>query len=317
MLCDRPRMTSPAPEPSLDTRRPFTRADAVAAGVAPHLLRGSRFRRLFRGVYVADSVPDTTDLRAQAALRLHPPVAFASHTTAATLHALPVPHDPTTHVSVFDKVDRVQRAGIRAHLSTKGVSVVEVRGTRVSSAIDTFVDLAGVLSLVDLVVLGDAMVRLKLVTVAELVAHCAGSRHRHTRAARRAAAFVRAEVDSPMESRLRMLLVLAGLPEPVVNHTLRDEFGQVIRRFDLSYPALRLIVEYDGRQHAKDTRQWRHDLERREEFDNDGWKLVVVTSEGIYEQPERTVERVAVALRERGVRVRTRSDQWRPHFPGR
>jgi hypothetical protein len=30
-------------------------------------------------------------------------------------------------------------------------------------------------------------------------------------------------VDSPMESRLCMLLVLAGLPEPFVNHALRDE----------------------------------------------------------------------------------------------
>jgi len=41
-----------------------------------------------------------------------------------------------------------------------------------------------------------------------------------------------------METRLRMLLVvLAGLPEPVVDFRVRDSAGTVIRRFDLSYPA--------------------------------------------------------------------------------
>jgi hypothetical protein len=33
-----------------------------------------------------------------------------------------------------------------------------------------------------------------------------------------------------------------------LRHRIRDEHGEVLRRFDLSYPALRLIVEYDGRQ---------------------------------------------------------------------
>ena len=37
----------------LDTRRPFTRADALAAGISPKMLRGSRFRHIFRGVSVA------------------------------------------------------------------------------------------------------------------------------------------------------------------------------------------------------------------------------------------------------------------------
>lgn len=47
-------------EPEFDTRRPFTRADAIAAGVKPGLFRGSRFRRLFRGVYIDSGVPVTT-----------------------------------------------------------------------------------------------------------------------------------------------------------------------------------------------------------------------------------------------------------------
>ena len=50
-------MTVPAVPTSFDTSRPFTRADALAAGISATMLRGSRFRRLFRGVYISADVP--------------------------------------------------------------------------------------------------------------------------------------------------------------------------------------------------------------------------------------------------------------------
>jgi hypothetical protein len=59
-----------------------------------------------------------------------------------------------------------------------------------------------------------------------------------------------------MESRLRMLLVLAGLPEPTVNHIVRDDRGNWVRRFDLAYPDLRIAIEYDGRHHIERQEQW-------------------------------------------------------------
>ena len=89
---------------------------------------------------------------------------------------------------------------------------------------------------------------------------------------RRAAAYVRAEVDSPMETRLRMLLVLAGLPEPSINVKIRAVDGEVLRRYDLSFPTVRVIVEYDGRQHIERVEAWESDLERREAIDGDGWR---------------------------------------------
>lgn len=79
-----------------------------------------------------------------------------------------------------------------------------------------------------------------------------------------------------MESRLRLLIVLAGLPEPKVDHKFYDEHGRVRRRLDLRYLVIRLIVEYDGRQHAGSLEHWGEDLERREEFDDDGWRILVV-----------------------------------------
>ena len=94
-------------------------------------------------------------------------------------------------------------------------------------------------------------------------------------AARYAVRYVRENVDSPMESRLRMLLVLAGLPEPTINLILRNADGSWRRRFDMCFPDLKLIIEYDGRQHAGNTRQWQGDLRRREERDALGWRIVV------------------------------------------
>jgi very-short-patch-repair endonuclease len=138
---------------------------------------------------------------------------------------------------------------------------------------------------------------------------------RYAGAARDAAAYVRANVDSPMESRLRMLIVLAELPEPEVNRTVRYPDGTM--KLDLSYPGVRLAVEYDGRQHLGDVEQWERDPVRRDDLEHHGWRVLVVTARGIYREPGRTVTRIWRALRDRGFpRLRRAQDGWRPHFPG-
>ncbi len=119
-----------------------------------------------------------------------------------------------------------------------------------------------------------------------------------------------------METRLRLLLVLAGLPEPVVDVAIRDEGGRVVYRLDLGYPQVRVAVEYDGRQHAENTAQWRWDVRRREELESDGWRLVVVLAGDVYREPARTLARVVAALGERGMRVGVRGTQWQRYFPG-
>lgn len=181
-----------------------------------------------------------------------------------------------------------------------------------------FVEMAGLLGLVDLVVLGDAMVRRGLVVPEALVGFCASLAHPSAAASRRAAAYVRRDVDSPMETRLRMLLVLAGLPEPEVNLKIRDVDGDVLRKYDLSYPAARVAVEYNGKVHVLTPEAWEADLERRGAIDDDGWRLLPVISSGVFSTPEQTLRRVHRVLRARGlpgVPLRL-SDEWRAHFPG-
>jgi len=165
---------------------------------------------------------------------------------------------------------------------------------------------------------GDHLVRQGHTTVEKLVSFCATSAHPGAAAARIAVGYVRRDVDSPMETRLRMLIVLAGLPEPAVNRTIRDVYGQPVRRYDLSYEASKTIVEYDGRQHVERVAQWEKDLERREAIDDDAWRILVVISSGIFEHPERTLAKIHRLLQQRGEPgvPRRLSDAWRPHFPG-
>ena len=301
----------PAP---LDVRRPFTRADAIAAGISLAVLRGPSFQSIFRNAYVHASVADQPLIRVQAALVIHPPGAFACHASAARVYDVPLPALPDEHVTVFAAKDRRRRDGIRNHVAPVDRTVLTVRGIPVSTPEDMFVELAEILPLVDLVVVGDALVRRKLTTPEALVAHCAAAGP----AAQRAAALVRDKVDSPMETRLRLLIVFAGLPEPEINLKIYRRDGSVLYRFDLSYPRFKILVEYDGRQHRDDLDQWDADTARQDWFDRNGWMRVGVFSRGIYRRPDQTIARVASALRGRGAKVPSRlSDDWRPHFPVR
>jgi very-short-patch-repair endonuclease len=87
-----------------------------------------------------------------------------------------------------------------------------------------------------------------------------------------------------------------------VNFIMRHLDGSWRMRFDLCYPALKLIIEYDGRQHARDSAHWQRDLKRREELDALGWRLIVVTAADLYDAPEQVLARVQTALIERGAR---------------
>lgn len=306
------------PEP-LDRRRPFTRAEALAAGLTDRMLDGPRFRRVFTGVHVGAGVPLSPRVRAEAALRLHPPSAFLSHLSAARILGLPVPSATSEHVTVSHADHRRRNKDVRCHVSQDPRDIVLVGGLRVSSPARVFIELATVLGLVDLVAVGDQLVAHGHLSANGLRVFCANRSLAGVKAARRAAAYVRAGVDSPMESRLRMLLVLAGLPEPVVNAVVRADDGAPLRRYDLSYPGAKVAVEYDGRHHVERVDQWERDLDRREAIDDSSWRLLVVTARDIYSRPEDTVRRVHRLLLARGMpgTPAVLSEGWRLHFDTR
>jgi hypothetical protein len=311
-------MTSRTAPARFDPRTPFGRADARAAGIGEHLLRTPAYQRLFHDTYLCASVSVTTEIRAAADISRTGPGAYASHHTAAELWGIPVPVDGLVHVTTARLEGRNRRRGVLTHqpLTVHGGTTVR-HGVRLSTPDQVFCELAAVgIGLVDLVVAGDAMVKTGRATPESLRRAVDGMSGAGVRLARRALSYVRKGVDSPMESRLRMLLVLAGFPEPEVNVILRELSGDWSRRFDMCYRALKLIIEYDGEQHG-DLDQRDSDIHRREELERLGYTLVAVTSRGIYRDPGRTLRRVADALREAGGHAPGRwRPEWRQHFPG-
>ncbi len=306
--------TPPPPPRPIRPGAPFTRLDFEASDLTTWELR-SAHRALFRGVYVSRETDVSLGLLGEAALLATGPDCYLSHHTAARLLGGVVPDDPDVHVT-YRRV-RAQCSGIFAHRAKREQRIITFRGLRMTSAEQTFLDMAHVLSLVDLVVLGDSLVKAKRTTPSALVRVADEISGPYSRLARRAAALVRTGVDSPMESRLRLLIVLAGLPEPKVDHRVHDKDGRLLYRYDLSYLEWRLVIEYDGRQHADDETQWFADIDRDEQLDDWNIRKLVIVARDIFRTPARTLQRITKAMRGQGMDVPPLSDEWRRHFPSR
>lgn len=296
----------------LDLSQPFT-ARMARDDVPWSTIRGPRFRKLLPTVYVDRTTPVTPELMARAAMLVMPGSAWLSHTTAAMLLGLPVPADARIHVSVPRAADRRLKDTLCNHVVTPPTTQ-RVDGLAVTTGAALFCELGSLLGLLDLVVVGDAMVRARLTTPRRLVAAAAKLAGTYAGHTRHAARLVREKVDSPMESRLRLLIVLAGLPEPTVNPEIRD--GAFRTRGDLCYLELKLVIEYDGQQHrAEDLDQWDRDNDRLAWFARNDWELIPVISRGIYRRPAETLQRVCDAIERRGGGVPELDPRWSLHFP--
>ena len=102
----------------LNTSHPFTRAEALAAGLTDVDLRSRRFQRLFHGLYIRSGPKIGVRQMTAAALHICPPGSFASHETAAALWGASIGDLNEIHVSVPKGSSRSERRGIVAHTAT-------------------------------------------------------------------------------------------------------------------------------------------------------------------------------------------------------
>lgn len=171
--------------------------------------------------------------------------------------------------------------GIRVHQRTVANESALVAGVPTAGVGRTMVDMAPYLSHRRLVVVGDAMVRRAggLDRLAEQVEREAGQRY--VVKAREAARYVRAGVDSPQETLLRLAVVAGGLPEPEVDIDVRDPAGEWIGHGDLGYRELRIVMQFEGDVHRTNRRRWRQDIARDESFVAVGWRVLRATGDDI------------------------------------
>jgi len=101
--------------------------------------------------------------------------------------------------------------------------------------------------------------------------------------------------ESPMETRLRLVLARAGLPPPALQHRVWNEAGVCVARLDLAYVDARLGIEYDGQCHWE-SRAIRKDLLRQNALRALSWTLLRFTADDVLRHPKRLVTQVRSAL---------------------
>lgn len=287
----------PTPLPPHLAEAPFANIDAARAGVSPDRLRAKDLDKSIWGIRRAGKAETLQDRCALIAYRLRKDAVF-SHATAALLLGGPLPlaleKSRAVHVAVFSPEPSPHARGLTGHsLELSATDLVHVGQLRATSAARTWQDMAGMLSLAELVALGDYFVhwRAPLTTVAALTATVAKMvGKRGAKKARAALALLDDRAESPPESHLRVILVTAGLPRPSVNYVLVDaETGRDVR-LDLSYRELKFVIEYMGDYH-RTKKQWRKDMTRRSRLEVDNWYFMELNADDLLD-PDELVRRI-------------------------
>ena len=258
------------------------------------LARG--YTKLYRNVYVRSDVELTPVDRARAAwLWSGRSATLVGHSAAAVLGSRWIPVDAPVELA---HSRRPAAEGITCHSTQfRDDEVCTVNAMCCSTASRTAYDLGRRLPLVEGVIRIDALLnatRVPVAAVESIAERYPGARG--IRTLRTALQLADGGAESPQESKLRVLLVRAGLPRPTTQIAVTNQWGRVVRRIDMGWPDVKVGVEYDGGQHWTDPAQHADDIDRLEFLAARGWIIVRVSARQLRYQPDGVVERVEAAL---------------------
>lgn len=278
---------------------PFLGAQALRAGrVTDHGLR-TLFRAVYRNVYLGRDVEMTALRRAAAAALWAGPDAVLVGRSAAAVWGTKWLN--ANWPAELVRPDRHSPPGIVVRsFALAADDVVARAGLRITTAARTAFDIARLTPEAEAVPVLDALLRATRISGADVLDLIAS--HPATRGVRRAAAtlaLVDGGAESPQESRVRVLLIKAGLPVPETQIEFFDDYGAAFIRSDMGWRRWKVLVEYDGVQHWSDSRQRAWDIERTAVLESMGWAVIRVSA-AMLRRPGTFIERVRVKLRERG-----------------
>lgn len=320
----------------------FTTTEARRAGVSASRLRATDLRSLDRGLWARVDA-QVTEADIVAALCRRDGDVFAAGLTAARLWGLPLPGtladevvraplparrlggksvyrprgravDTRVHLAAA-VVPRRETALVRwSHLDAVPVALEKMPSVLATTRVRTLLDLSSLLRPDALVAIGDHLVRHPRLefegrshpyaTCEELTGIAEGFHGRGAHRFREAVARVRVGSDSPAETRLRLAVVAAGLPEPLANVRASGGTDKTGREIDLGEPDLhwpqwRVAVEHEGPTHLK-AEQLAKDIARGERRARAGWIEVRTTAKDLHDRCRRGVDRVRDALVRQG-----------------
>jgi very-short-patch-repair endonuclease len=255
---------------------PFSLAEAQAAGISRTALQGRAWRRVTRGIYCWAGLLEDPLKFLFAYQRLVPESVFGG-ASAAWLHGIDVDPIRPIEIIVPPRFAIRTRPGLTVrHVDLSPDQMTRARGLRATVVHRTLTDLSRQLRGVDALVVIDQAVRLRLVD-------CAGARRLHPIGA------LAEPAESPMETRLRWLLLQAGLGRPQVQAPIPEAHA----RADLYFPDARLVVEFDGGNHRV---RMVEDNRRQNVLINAGYKVLRFTASDVYNRPQTIVRQVSAAV---------------------
>lgn len=308
-------MKTPQPLPDPVARAPFTFQEALDAGVSYRRLRHRGLVSPGRGIRIpcgAEPAPGIASL-VRPFTRITE-FTSASHATAFRLWEMPgfLPGSdaPGIHLSRPDSMSIPRRTGVIGHVGQFFPDeLTSIGGLLVTTRTRTWLDVSRLMTVDELTVVADHLIRVprpnlegrsdphaSIADLAEML-----DRHKGTpgiRKARLALEQARVGSDSAPETRLRLALTRAGLPEPEVNPRTELLDG-VVRQPDLAYPEFQVAVEYEGDGHSE-AGQVVRDIAREEDFARAGWTLVRLSRRHMANDARSAVSKIRSALLTRG-----------------
>jgi very-short-patch-repair endonuclease len=245
-----------------------TPAAAAAQGLTLKMLRSNQWSRFRHGIYLPKpALPQSVSLADECRWlsAILPGGAAFSGLTAAALHGWwlpPLPKPLPLFVTVEPGGARPDRRGVQVRRAPLANDVVVSRdGVPITSPMRTLLDLAEVLSIVDLVVILDGALYGGAVSLDALQVLAEATKGRRgIRVLRRATELAHPGSESPYESVLRLEHVLCEIPVDV-QVRIFDELGEFIAKSDLRIRGTRRLPEYDGASHRSRQRH-EDDLQR-------------------------------------------------------
>lgn len=266
-------------------------------------LRQRRLVRCWRNVLADPARALDPRTRAAAALLLTGSRAVLTGSTAAWLHGCTAADTARIHVLLsYDRSVRSRR-GLAVHSGRfQEEDVVELDGLRVLALDLVISELLCTASRPSALACADQALAAQPFELRgefeSAIVERLGTRwdRRGTRRANGLLHLVSGRAEAPPESWLRLLVVDAGLPLLVPQYEISDVDGRLLYRLDLSWPELRIALEYDGYQaHAG---REAADAAREEDLRRRGWIVIRATAADLH-NPSRLLRQLRGALRQR------------------
>lgn len=296
--------------------RVFSRAEALDKGLTSNQLRTANYHRVSRGIWQAPGADfSDSDARAQL-IRLLPALAdelphhALSHQSAALLWGMRLPPrlqvPGPVHVTRMGEGQRVKRTGFLGHRAANSLMVRRhSSGIAVTGPARTLIDIAGLLSEIELICVVDGVICSHLTGVnrdrppqrsfedlhrdLDLLR---GSRG--VEKVRRAMERACVGSDSAPETRLRLELEDAGACSFETDLEIRGAGGFPVNP-DLGDPRARLSVQYEG-QHHDERGQRGRDIRRLRATEEAGWTEVRIFGADLDMQVSRGGRRMSRAV---------------------